>query len=55
MNRRGASAADEVTKEEEYVGGALGKAALKLEGIPEANTPVLICRKGVRASKIFLT
>lgn len=32
-----------------------GKVALRLEGIPEADTPVLVCRRGVRPSKIYLT
>ncbi len=32
----------------------LGKTALKLEGIPEEDTPQLLTRKGVDASKVFL-
>jgi hypothetical protein len=32
-----------------------GKVALRLDGIPEADTPVLISRMGVHPSKIYLT
>lgn len=32
-----------------------GKTALRLQGIPEADTPILISRKGVHPSKVYLT
>lgn len=32
-----------------------GRAAVMLEGIPEQNAPILICRKGISASAIALT